>query len=464
MPAAHAVDGPYTYYFRANGDPNIMRIYVAVAGGTSRSLDLQAGLVATFPDLATLQAFTGGPGASTIACGRAVSPQFGMPSPYDANDPHTAANAAKDMGAATYTAAGFTGQGVDIALIDTGVAPVGDLKNFVIHGPDFSLESQNPALAHNDTYGHGTAMASIIHAAAPQARIVSIKVGMSDGAVDMTQVKAAIDWVRDHRNSYGLHISVMNLSYGTVAFDTWTGNTLSKSVDRAWQDGISVIVADGNNGDLAFDDPAGGAENPAFNQNIISVGAIDSGTVVADNGNVSRYSDDKLAAFSANATRTNPRLPDVGAPGSHIIVNRVPNAAADNMVADDMCMPDDGTALMTPTVYPILGGGKYVKSSGTSEAAAFASGAVALMQSRTTTLKTKPDVVKRLLKANAHSVPNGAKSVYGDGAIDLKAVYNASVPSSYSQNHDPMDSVYNYGARYEAALEGSICSTPRARP
>ena len=131
------------------------------------------------------------------------------------------------------------------------------------------------------------------------------------------------------------------------------------------------------------------------------------------------------------------------------------------MVADDMCMPDDGTALMTLTVYPILGGGKYVKSSGTLEAAAFTSGAVALMQSRNTTLKTKPDVVKRLLKANAHSVPNGAKSVYGDGAIDLKAVYNGSVPSSYSQNHDPMDSVYNFGTRYEAARGGFHLLDPK---
>jgi serine protease AprX len=376
------------------------------------------------------------PNYTAAGCMAPTTGRFGaLTAPYSPTaDPYFAANAAKDMGANVYWAAGYGGQGVDIALIDTGVAPVGDLKDVVIDGPDFSLESQNSALAHNDSYGHGTAMASIMHAAAPQARILSVKVGVSDGAVDLTQVKAAIDWVREHRNAYGLHISVMNLSYGIVSWNDWTRDPLSKSVDQSWADGITVLAADGNNGDLAFDDPAAGLESPSFNQNVIAVGAIDSGTVVADSGSTSRYSDDKLATFSASSSRTNPRLPDIGAPGSHIVVNRVPNAAADNMVADDMCVVTDPiTGALT--TYPVLGGGKYIKSSGTSEATAMATGAVALMQSRSAALKTSPDSVKRMLKANAHSVPNGAKSVYGDGAIDLKAVYGASIPS-YSQNHD----------------------------
>ena len=101
---------------------------------------------------------------------------------------------------------GFTGKGVGIALIDTGVVPVDGLNSGnVANGPDLSLESQVPGLLHKDSYGHGTHMAGIIagrdaaggpfRGIAPDAKLTSIKVGMANGAVDVTQVLAAIDWV-----------------------------------------------------------------------------------------------------------------------------------------------------------------------------------------------------------------------------------------------------------------------------
>ena len=129
-------------------------------------------------------------------------------------------SATEILGATDYWDAGFTGAGIDVAIIDTGVAPVPglDAPGKVIHGPDLSFESQNPALARLDTNGHGTFMAGLIaghdatltwpysrapeaayRGVAPDARIVSVKVGVADGGVDVTQVIAAIDWVVDHR-------------------------------------------------------------------------------------------------------------------------------------------------------------------------------------------------------------------------------------------------------------------------
>ena len=60
--------------------------------------------------------------------------------------------------------AGFTGKGVDVALIDTGVMPVHGLAQpgRVIAGADLSFESQRPNLRYLDTYGHGTHLAGII--------------------------------------------------------------------------------------------------------------------------------------------------------------------------------------------------------------------------------------------------------------------------------------------------------------
>ena len=138
-------------------------------------------------------------------------------------------------GAGEYWDKGFTGQGVDVALLDTGVVPVNGLTapGKVVHGPDLSFESQAPERTHLDTFGHGTHMAGVITGrdpavkdgsendskhfvgVAPDATLLSVKVATNDGAADVTQVIAGIDWVVAHRNDPGLNIRVINLSYGT---------------------------------------------------------------------------------------------------------------------------------------------------------------------------------------------------------------------------------------------------------
>ena len=60
---------------------------------------------------------------------------------------------AKATGAAEAWGAGVTGNGVDVALIDSGVTPVEGLQGSdkVVNGPDLTFESQNPARRHVDT-------------------------------------------------------------------------------------------------------------------------------------------------------------------------------------------------------------------------------------------------------------------------------------------------------------------------
>src|SRR5205814_7879175 len=103
------------------------------------------------------------------------------------------------------------------ALIDSGISPVAGLTapGKVVNGPDLSFDSQAPNLRYLDGFGHGTHMAGLIAGhdtgtsalpdnshftgVAPDARILNVKVGASDGAVDVSQVIAAIDWVVQHR-------------------------------------------------------------------------------------------------------------------------------------------------------------------------------------------------------------------------------------------------------------------------
>src|SRR5215831_3332429 len=67
------------------------------------------------------------------------------PSPYDpAVDPYSMANTTALMGATTWWDNGYTGAGVDVAMIDTGISPVEGLATAgkIVYGPDLSLESQ----------------------------------------------------------------------------------------------------------------------------------------------------------------------------------------------------------------------------------------------------------------------------------------------------------------------------------
>ena len=97
-----------------------------------------------------------------------VSPDAPLTPETATYDPGTDANSmastARYSGAATWWRDGYTGAGIDVALIDMGVSPVagiGDPANLV-YGPDLSLESQAPNLTNLDSYGHGTFMAGLI--------------------------------------------------------------------------------------------------------------------------------------------------------------------------------------------------------------------------------------------------------------------------------------------------------------
>ena len=62
----------------------------------------------------------------------------------------------------------------------------------------------------------------------------------AQGAVDISQVIAAIDWVVQHRNAGDLNIRVLNLSLGQAGVTDHRGDLLSAAAERAWNAGIFV--------------------------------------------------------------------------------------------------------------------------------------------------------------------------------------------------------------------------------
>jgi serine protease AprX len=331
-------------------------------------------------------------------------------------------------GATAFWDRGYTGAGIDVAVIDTGVSPVEGLATpgKVIYGPDLSLESQAPNLARYDTNGHGTFMAGVIagkdsaltapyedapasayRGIAPDARIVSVKVGAADGGVDVTQVIAAINWVVDHKNDNGMNIRIVNLAYGTNSQQPSTIDPLSFAVERAWKAGIVVVAAAGNTGDRRGAG-APGLANPAYNGFVIGVGGFDS------KGTATR-TDDTIGTYSASSAGCGSlcKRPDFVAVGSRLQGLRVPNSFIDATHPEGLL------------------GTRFFRGSGTSQAAAVTSGTIALILQQRPYLS--PDEVKRFITSNAKTVPGADKEAQGDGAIDLIKLLCKS-PKRYWQN------------------------------
>jgi serine protease AprX len=322
------------------------------------------------------------------------------------------------IGARALWQRGYTGRGIGVALVDTGVVPVRGLTSGnVENGADLSFESQDDDLRYFDTFGHGTHMAGIIagnepagllglgrfQGIAPDAKLTSLKVASSDGAVDVSQVVAAVDWVVEHRDDDAANpIRVLNLSFGTDGVQDPRVDPLTHAVENAWRAGIVVVVSAGNEG---TDAPR--LNNPAYDPRVIAVGAADTrGTVL--------QSDDLVPEFSSRGDAA--RRVDLVAPGRSIASLRDPGSYID-------------------AVHP---GARYgdllFKGSGSSQAAAVVSGAVALLLDQRPNLT--PDQVKALLRATATPMPKADAAGRGAGELNVLGASQAPAPDA-RQNSAP---------------------------
>jgi subtilisin family serine protease len=212
------------------------------------------------------------------------------------------------------------GAGALVAIVDSGIdASHPDLAGKVIAGPDF-IDGGAP----DDAYGHGTHLAGIVAAG-------------SDNDVGGTGIAPAakllaVRVLDEHNNGSVSTISrgidaatdagadVINLSLN------WPGSTADLSrvraaMQRAADAGIAIIVAAGNSG-------RDHCQEPVLEHRALCVGAIDA--------------DDRLASYSSHGTGLG-----IVAPGTNVV-----------------------------STWP---GGLYASTTGTSEAAAQASGVAALL-------------------------------------------------------------------------------------
>lgn len=384
----------------------------ALGGEVGRPLRILQGFSATLPEDA-VQLLARAVGVRAVVPDASLSP-LGVDFVGPGGIARSYSALPEFIGAREYWDTGVTGEGVDVALIDTGVAPVAGLgaPDKVVNGPDLSFESQVPELRYLDTNGHGTHIASIIAGRdegvtfpvgsgtheeflgiAPDAGLVNVKVGDAYGATDVSQVIAAIDWVVQHRNDVGMNIRVLNLSYGTDGTQSYELDPLTYAAEVAWRKGIVVVAAAGNEG-------FGSAKlnNPAYDPFVVAVGAADLGRTAK---NI------KVASWSSTGNGT--RNPDLLAPGNSVVGLRTPGSLVDLQ-------------------YPVSEDPRFLKGSGTSQAAAVVSGAAALLLEDRPNLT--PDQVKALLVRSATPLRNTDPRAQGAGVIDLRRARRLRVPNA----------------------------------
>jgi serine protease AprX len=380
---------------------------VADLGGTvTKQLSIIDGFAATVPGgkIAELAATQGI---------RAISRDLPVHVQGSINDPSTWPSVySKVVRADDLAASGASGQGVTVALVDTGVdSGLPDLAGQVVPVTTDPLGltkascvnlSSDPGC--QDSYGHGTFIAGLIAGngaasngqyvgTAPRAKIVSVKIAGPDGSSDVSNLLAAIEWVVSFKDTYG--IRVLNLSLGTDSTQSYKVDPLDYAVEKAWQSGVVVVVAASNRG------PAPQTiSKPADDPFVLTVGAID------DQGTAG-LGDDVLPNFSGRGPTAADGIakPDVVAPGAHVVSLAARNAMITNQFPSSMAAP-------------------YRRGSGTSMATGIVSGVVADMLSADPSMT--PDRVKYALMSTARSDASSDSMAVGAGVVDgYSAAYSA---------------------------------------
>ena len=300
-------------------------------------------------------------------------------------------------------AAGYTGAGVGIAIVDSGAV---QRKDFGTRLVQVRLPTQD-GTAIDDTVGHGSAVAGIAAGdspdgsyvgVAPGATVYAVNVARADG-VYTSDVVAGLTWVLHHAQED--NIRVVNLSLTQLQPSDYTQSTLDTAVELLWKNGVVVVVSAGNLG--------AGSElyAPANDPFAITVGASDSADTLAT-------ADDTLASFSSyGQTSSGFSKPDIVAPGRHIVTTIPGNSALARI------------APAANIVDPSADG--YIRINGTSFSAPQVTGAVALLLQQYPSLT--PDQVKWVLTQNQRPV-SGSNA----GALDLAdQLAAASAPGTANQ-------------------------------
>ena len=277
---------------------------------------------------------------------------------------------------------GANGQGVVVAVIDTGISQGPDLaRTEFVAGYDFVNDRANAA----DDNGHGTHVAGTIAQStnnrygvagvAYGSRLMPLKVLSRAGSGTISDIAEAIRFAADHG------ADVINMSLGGGG----ESKLMREAIDYAHDKGVVVVAAAGNSGRAR-------ASYPAFYPNVIGVSAIGP--------------DWRKASYSNYGEGV-----DIAAPGG-------------------VTRQDELNGILQETINPRASGQfqfKYFQ--GTSMASPHVAGVAALVKSRRPNLS--PDKVWEILKASARPVKGDSQNYFGAGFLDANKAVQMAAPDGF---------------------------------
>ena len=261
-------------------------------------------------------------------------------------------------GAAFAYEKGFYGDGVGVALLDSGVNDRHpDLTGRVVYSYNYLTASKEAP----DDCGHGTHICGIIggtgvasagryQGLAPRCHFLSMKVLDQKGNGDSSSVIKALHWLMDHGKEY--NVRLVNISVGSTGGEKETRSELLRAVEEAWDAGLVICAAAGNQGPNRASVTA-----PGTSPRVITVGSSDDSRAVRVLG-VRRIHYSGRGPTAACVCK-----PEVVAPGAYL----------------NSCNAD----------FSQHGKGMYVAKSGTSMATPVVTGSLALLLSRDRSLTNK---------------------------------------------------------------------------
>jgi serine protease len=260
------------------------------------------------------------------------------------------------------------GSGVTVAVIDTGISQVPDLKSTkFVAGYDFVNDQADAS----DDNGHGTHVAGTIAQStnnsygvagiAYEASLMPLKVLSGMGGGTVADIAEAIRFAADHQ------ADVINLSLGGIG-DT---HILREAIDYAHQKGAVIVAAAGNAN-------TNSAAYPARYPHVIAVSALDAAGVKAPYSN-----------FGAGV--------DLSAPGG------------------STANGDAAGGILQNTINPETGESLFAAFQGTSMAAPHVAGVAALIKSVGV---QEPDAVAEVLKKSARMIQGDELNHFGVGQLD----------------------------------------------
>ncbi|MFC8801192.1 S8 family serine peptidase [Promicromonospora sp. NPDC057138] len=245
------------------------------------------------------------------------------------------ADSTPQIGAPAAWDAGYTGEGVTVAVLDTGVDTTHpDLDDVTIGSRDFTGSGST-----TDGFGHGTHVASIAlgsgdasdgvnRGVAPGADLLVGKVLADDGYGQTSWMIDGMEWAANEG------ADIVNLSLGQSGNYSDGTDPSSLAVDTLSAEyGTLFVIAAGNEGEYGN----GTVTAPGSADSALTVGAVDDS--------------DEVTWFSSRGPRggDNGLKPDVTAPGDKIVAARAAGTAMSTVV-DDYHVAASGTSMATPHV------------------------------------------------------------------------------------------------------------------